>query len=212
MNNSGSIGNVSAQASAETGPPQVTGLSAKAAGSTQLNLSWTASSATDLNHYNIYRSTTNGFTVNTATATPIASPTTNSYSNTGLTASTTYYYRVAAVNNSGSIGNVSAQASAETGPPQVTGLSAKAAGSTQLNLSWTKSSATDLNHYNIYRSTTNGFTVNTATDTPIASPTTNSYSNTGLTASTTYYYRVAAVNNSGSIGNVSAQAAGKTLT
>ena len=52
----------------------------------------------------------------------------------------------------------------------------------------------------MYRSTIYGFTVNTATDTPIAQPTTNSYSNTGLTASTTYYYRVAAVNNAGSIG------------
>ena len=82
--------------------------------------------AANLNHYNVYRSTTNGFTVNTATDTPIASPTTNSYSDTGLTASTTYYYVVAAVNNAASIGPVSAQASAETGPPQVTGLSAKA--------------------------------------------------------------------------------------
>ena len=36
MNNPASIGPVSAQASAETGPPQVTGLSAKAAGSTSL--------------------------------------------------------------------------------------------------------------------------------------------------------------------------------
>ena len=60
-----------------------------------------------------------------------------------------------------------------------------------------------INHYNIYRSTTNGFTVNTATDTPIATPTTNSYSNTGLTFSTTYYYIVAAVNSSSIIGPVS---------
>ena len=68
-----------------------------------------------------------------------------------------------------------------------------------------------INHYNIYRSTTNGFTVNTATDTPIATPTTNSYSNTGLTASTTYYYVVAAVNNSSVIGPVSSQASGTTV-
>ena len=55
----------------------------------------------------------------------------------------------------------------------------------------------------MYRSTTSGFTVNTATDIPIAQPTINSYSDTGLTASTTYYYRVAAVNTSGVIGTPS---------
>ena len=93
---------------------------------------------------------------------------------------------------------------AGTPPAQVTGLSVKSAGSTQINLSWTANTITDLNHYNIYRGTTSGFTVNTATDTPIATPTTNSYSDTGLTASTTYYYRVAPVNNSGLIGPVSA--------
>jgi len=96
-------------------------------------------------------------------------------------------------------------------PAQVTGLSAIAAGSTQINLSWTANTDQPINHYNIYRSTTNGFTVNTATDTPIATPTTNSYSDTGLTASTTYYYKVAAVNNSSIIGPVSAQASGTTV-
>ena len=196
-----------------TAPAQVTGLSATAAGVLRLIYHGLQIQTANLNHYNIYRSTTNGFTVNTATDTPIATPTTNSYSDTGLTASTTYYYVVAAVNNSSIIGPVSAQASAQTGstgPAQVTGLSATAAGSTQINLSWTANTEPDLNHYNIYRSTTNGFTVNTATDTPIATPTTNSYSDTGLTASTTYYYVVAAVNNSSIIGPVSAQASAQT--
>ena len=44
----------------------------------------------------------------------------------------------------------------------------------QINLAWTANTDQPINHYNIYRSTTNGFTVNTATDTPIATPTTNS--------------------------------------
>src|SRR5207245_2425984 len=86
---------------------------------------WTANPSTDnVIRYNVYRSTTAGFTVNTATDTPIATPATNSYSDTGLTASTTYYYRVAAVNNSGIIGTPSNIASAttarDTTPPTVT--------------------------------------------------------------------------------------------
>ena len=53
-----------------------------------------------------------------------------------------------------------------------------------------------------------GFAVNTATDTPLAQPATNSYSNTGLSSSTTYYYKVAAVDTSGNIGVLSDEASG----
>jgi Bacterial Ig-like domain/Fibronectin type III domain len=96
-------------------PAQVTGLAATTASSTGINLAWTANAGTDnVTKYNVYRSTTAGFTVNTAADTPIATPTTNSYSDIGLTASTTYYYVVAAVNSSGVIGPVSTQASATT--------------------------------------------------------------------------------------------------
>ena len=78
-----------------TPPSQVAGLTVTPASSTQLNLSWTANPAADgVANYNVYRDTTAGFTVTPGTTTPIATPTTNSYSNTGLTASTTYYYKV----------------------------------------------------------------------------------------------------------------------
>ena len=59
-------------------------------------------------------------------------------------------------------------------------------------------------HYNVYRGTTAGFAVNTATDTPLAQPIANSYSDTtGLIDSTTYYYKVAAVDTSANIGILS---------
>ena len=50
----------------------------------------------------------------------IAQPTTNSYNNTGLTASTIYYYKVAAVDNASNIGTYSTQA---TGTTQAAGIS-----------------------------------------------------------------------------------------
>jgi hypothetical protein len=117
---------------ADTTPPaKVTGLSVTtasgSAGSSQLNLAWTANTEPDLNHYNIYRGTTQGFAVFPGTTAPVATPTTNSYFDTGLSASTTYYYKIAAVDNAGNIGNLSDEASgitttatADTVPPTVT--------------------------------------------------------------------------------------------
>jgi hypothetical protein len=110
-----------------TPPVKVTGLSVTAASSSQLNLAWTANTEPDLNHYNVYRGTTQGFAVTPGTTTPVGTPTTNSFSNTGLAASTTYYYKVAAVDNAGNIGTLSDEGSGRTGaaggdtiPPTVT--------------------------------------------------------------------------------------------
>ena len=201
------------------GPPaQVTGLAVTTPGgtTTQLDLTWTANNEADLNHYNVYRGTTAGFVVTPGTTTPVATPTTNSYSNTGLTAGTTYYYKVAAVDNANNIGNLSTEVSGTTGaspsaPSQVTGLTVTPAGATQLNLAWTANPTTEnIDHYNVYRGTTAGFTVVPGTTVPLAQPTINSYNNTGLTASTTYYYRVAAVNTTGQIGPLSTEVSGTT--
>ena len=79
-----------------------------------MNLSWAANTEPDLDHYNVYRGTTPGFTVTLGTTTPVGVPTTNSYSDTGLTAPTTYYYKVSAVDASGNIGPLSAENSGTT--------------------------------------------------------------------------------------------------
>ena len=51
-------------------PSQVTGLNVTTASDTQLNLAWTANTESDLNHYNVYRGITPGFTVTLGTTTP----------------------------------------------------------------------------------------------------------------------------------------------
>ena len=217
VNATGQIGTLSAEATgtttASTTPSQVTGLTVTPASATRLNLAWTANpAAQNIVRYNVYRGTTAGFTVVPGTTVPLAQPTNNSYGNTGLTVSTAYYYRVAAVNTAGQIGALSAEVSGRTLPSQVTGLTVTPASATQLNLAWTAiPTAQNIDHYNVYRGTTNGFTVVPGTTVPIAQPTTNSYNNTGLTASTTYYYRVAAVNTAGGIGALSTQVSGRTL-
>jgi len=172
-------------------PAAPTNLTATAASSSQINLSWTGSSGAT--SYNVLRSTTNG-----GPYSQVASGVTStSFSDTGLAAGTTYFYVVQACNSSGCSGN-SNQASATTPsnspPPAPTNLTA-AGQDSQVSLTWTASSGAT--SYNVLRSTTNGGPYS-----QIASGvTTTSYLDTGLTNGTTYYYVVRAVNGAGTSGN-----------
>jgi hypothetical protein len=94
-------------------PAAPTGLGATAISSSQINLSWSASSTSGVT-YSVFRSTTNGFTPSASNQ--IASGLTGTTdSDTGLVASTTYYYLVQAVNCAGAA--TSGQASATTTTP-----------------------------------------------------------------------------------------------
>jgi hypothetical protein len=93
-------------------PPAPTGLTAAATSSSQINLSWTASSSSCTPSYSVFRSTTSGFTP--ASSNQVASGVSStSFSDTGLAASTTYYYLVEA-SNAGGTSAASNQASATT--------------------------------------------------------------------------------------------------
>ncbi|WP_425452356.1 glycoside hydrolase family 44 protein [Paenibacillus cellulosilyticus] len=174
-----------------TAPSAPTGLTA-AAGNAQAMLSWTAS--TGATSYNVKRATTSGGTYTTV-ATGVTGTT---HTNTGLTNGTTYYYVVSAVNSVGESAN-SSQASATpvasvTVPAAPTGLTATA-GNAQVTLSWTASSG--VASYNVKRSSTSGGTYTTAA----TGVTGTTYTDTGLTNGTTYYYVVSAVNSAGESSN-----------
>src|SRR5260370_12535900 len=96
-------------------PTAPTGLGATAASSTQINLSWTASTASGCTiRYNVFRSTTSGFTPSSSNQ--IASGVSGtSFPDTGLAASTTYFYLVEATDTAGTSA-ASNQASATTLP------------------------------------------------------------------------------------------------
>src|SRR5881396_565209 len=199
-------GNLSAQSSAasattpaapDTTPPTVpTGLTATAVSSSQINLSWAASfDSVGVTGYRVYRG-----------GTQIATTTTTSYANTGLSPSTTYSYTVAAFDAAGNLSAQSSAASAttpaapDTTPPTVpTGLTATAVSSSQINLSWAASfDSVGVTGYRVYRG-----------GTQIATTTTTSYANTGLSPSTTYSYTVAAFD---AAGNLSAQSSAASAT
>jgi len=98
------INSLSGSGGDDTTPPaKVSGLTASAVSSSQIDLDWDPNSESDLDHYNIYRD-----------GVKIAETSSNGYSDTGLTESTTYTYEVSAVDTSNNEGDLSDPASATT--------------------------------------------------------------------------------------------------
>ena len=195
---------VSATTLADTTAPSVpAGLSATANGMDRVDVSWTASTDNvGVTGYRVYRCTG----TSCSTYTQIGTPTGTTYGDTGLTAETTYRYRVAAVD---AAGNVSAQATAvnvttaqdSQAPTVPSGVSATATSISQISVSWTAS--TDniaVTGYRVYRCTG----ASCSNYTQVGTPTGTTYNDTGLAVSTTYRYRISAID---ARSNESAQSA-----
>jgi fibronectin type 3 domain-containing protein len=168
----------------------------------QVHLQWTyEETATS---YQVYRGTTPGG----EGATPLATVTSSSYTDTAVTSGVTYYYEITALTGataSARSSEYNANTSGTSIPPTPTGLVATA-GNGSVTLNWTAS--TGATSYNIYRGTASGG----EGATPIATSTTNSYTNTGLTNGTPYYYTVAASDSAGTSSQSSEVSATPTAT
>lgn len=176
-------------------PGAASSLAATSVSSSEINLTWTASSTSGA-QYEIFRSTTSGFTPSANTLITTAIPGTTTYSDSGLAAGTTYYYLVEA-NDSSQTSIASNQASAVTanGPPGAPfGLTATTVSSSQITLNW-KASVTPGVQYQLYRSTTAGFTPSAGN--LILTTASLTDADSGLTADTMYYYVVEANNSAG---------------
>ena len=172
-------------------PAAPSALAATTVSTTQINLSWT-DNATNETGFKIERKTGSGGTY-AQIATVNADVT--GYSDTGLTATTTYYYRVRATNSIGDSA-YSNEANATTSSPipaAPSNLTATSTSSSQINLAWTDN-ATNETGFKIERKTGSG---GTYSQIATAGAGATGYSNTGLTAGTTYYYRVRATNAAG---------------
>jgi fibronectin type 3 domain-containing protein len=172
-------------------PSAPTGLEA-IAGNAQIALTWSATA--DATSYVLERSTTSG-----GPYTQISTPSSSSYTDTGVVNGTTYYYVVIAVNSAGQSAP-SAEVSATpdlalTAPSAPTGLSA-APGNAQVGLKWTVS--TGASSYHVKRAT-----VSAGPYAVIATQTPASFIDTALANGTTYYYVVSATNSAGGSGNSS---------
>ncbi len=188
---SGYSNNASKKTSVKTDniPPSVPGgLTTVAPASDQINISWSASTDTGGSGMGGYRLYTNGVQFATTTAT--------SYSWTNLTASAQYCVTVAAYDNADNVSAPSGQACATTlaaSPLAPTTLVAAGTSDTQISLSWKNNSNNEA-----------GFVVETAPAaigpwTAIATVGSNvtTYTQSGLSGLSTYYFRVHAYNTVG---------------
>src|SRR5207245_2051721 len=168
-------------------PPM--GLAATAVSSSQINLSWTApnNGGSAITGYKIERSADGGSTWSTIVSNSGSNATT--YSETGLAHPTTYTSSVSALTSVGT-GSPSTATSATTlavAPSSPTGLTASAAFSSQINLTWSApadNGGSAITGYKIERSTDGGTTWSILVANTGITPTT--YSDTALTPTTTY--------------------------
>jgi hypothetical protein len=155
-------------------PPKApTNLVAEGTSQTEIDLTWTDNSIIET-----------GFVVE-RDGTPIATPTTATYSDTGLTCSTTYSYSVFATNTIGD-STSSSTINETTLPCTPTDFTATLFSTSQIELAWTD--VADETGYTIER---NGVQITTLT------ANTTSYSDTGLSSDTTYNYSIIATNANG---------------
>jgi mono/diheme cytochrome c family protein len=179
-----------------TAPAAPSALSATAASATRIDLTWVDNAGNETG-FRVERATNNTFSAGLATSTVGAN--TASYSDTNVAASTTYYYRVRAINSAGD-SPASNTASATTPAPTVpvpaapSGLAGTATSATQVTLSWTDASNNEVN-FVVQRAADSTFTTGVTSFTVTSN--TTSYSDTTVAASTTYYYRVRASNTGG---------------
>jgi fibronectin type 3 domain-containing protein len=152
-------------------------------------LTWNAS--TGAVSYNVKRGTSTG---GEATVATVTAPTTT-FTDAGLTNNTLYFYVVTAVNAAGESGASNEVSARPNIPPaSPTGLAA-AAGNAQVVLTWNANTETNLTGYNVYTAATQTGPFTQKVNTSLV--TTTTFTNTGLTNGTTYFYIVRAVNNSG---------------
>ncbi|MEK7767709.1 MAG: fibronectin type III domain-containing protein, partial [bacterium] len=163
---------------------------------TALNLTWTANGESDRKDYGVYSATYTGYPIIPVRRVGFVTAPGTTHQDDGLTAGTTYYYRLTArdvsLNESGGTAEVSTSPVDNLAPAAPTGLGLAAISvGGGIDLSWTVNGESDLKDYGVYKATNTGGLGAKALLTRIGQPGTT-HQETGLTNSTTYYYQVTA--------------------
>ncbi len=180
-------------------PSTPASLTASAVSASRINLSWSASTDdVGVTGYRVFRDGTLLTTLGNVTT----------FQNTGLAASTTYNYAVRALDGAGNASGLSTLAAAMTqaavdtsAPTTPGGLTANAISSSRINLSWLPSTDfVGVTGYRVYRNSVFVIALGNVT----------TFSDNGLTASTTYSYNVDAIDAAGNASGISAAAGATT--
>ena len=167
-----------------------TGLTATASNDDVINLAWT-DNANNEDGFKVYRSSDGTNYTQVATKGINA----QSYSNTGLAGNRKYWFKVYAYNTAGnsSASNVASDTTAPQAPSALTATAGSGATWNTINLKWTDNANSEV-----------GFKIErgTASAGPFTQIATNAasditYTDSGLSANTTYYYRVRTYNGNG---------------
>lgn len=187
-----------------TPPGPVTGLTATAQGPSSVLLSWTDPSDADFAAVKICRATSPGAPNPGCTAVRALAKPAASFTDTGLSPSTHYYYAAYAADavpnySTVALADVSTPAAPDTTPPgPVTGLAVTAPDSSAVHLAWTNPGDADLATIRVCRAT--GSTApSSRTCTPIGTVHAPSatYDDTTVLAGTTYSYALFATDTAG---------------
>jgi len=171
-NNGGANWNFSVAANTTpSAPPTPASLTTAVVSASQINLSWPA--AAGATGYIVSRS-----------GSPVATTVTTNYSDTGLSLNVSYCYTVIATNSIGNSAPTPSQCVTIQTPSAPTGVTAVAANTNQINLSWTASAGAS--SYFVSRDSST-----------IATTASTSYADTGLAANSSHCYFIIASNSIG---------------
>ncbi len=152
----------------------------------QVILDWTALSGSS--SYTVFWDNSTGVS---SSSNAITSVSTDNYTHSSLDNGIIYYYKVAAIDSAGTVGTLTSEVSAATPLPAPDNLSASGANNT-VTLTW--NSISGATSYTLYWDNVSGID---STDTAITSITNDNYTHSNMDNGSTYYYKVAAVNLSG---------------
>ena len=185
------------QANGMTLPLPPSNLAATTVSTNQIQLSWIGDPGGE-NGFLVERAPDNGGSPGAWTQTAGVGSNVTAYSDTGLAADATYWYRVRAYNASGNSA-YGTQANGMTLPLPPSNLAATAVSENQINLSWIGDPSGE-SGFLVERAPDNGGVPGAWTQIASVGLTTTAYSDTGLSPNTTYWYRVRAYNGGGNSG------------